>query len=410
MRDDMKRHCQRNVLICINIGGASGRDCLSGLLRRINAGMDWSVQLAKNHDDAMYDLSQPGHSFDGVVIDNRRYEPDFCARVMAAGVPAVFTNYSTEEDSIIRRTGDAEPKAVFIRLDDEEIGRLAARHFAALGAFGSWAFATNRHEAKYSQLRLRGFESEIKARGLGRQVSFIDFARGGMCGGVEMEKALARLPKPVAVFAAFDNVAIAVIDRCQAAGLAIPDQVAVLGVDNDEVVCENSSPTISSMLPDHVRLGARAAEELQRIMNGGRSAVVVMKNPCREIVTRGSTRHVPPAERLLRMAQAFIAENACKAISVSDVAAHLGVSRQLAERRFREIQGCTIHAAISAARVDEVKMRLDTTRETATEIAAKCGFPDVASLSHFFRRETGQSLSEWRRLAKARHCAQDSVP
>jgi len=391
-----KRQQKKNVLICINIGGASGRDCLSGLLRRINAGMNWSVQLAKNHDDAMYDLSQPGNSFDGVVIDNRKYEPDFCTKVMATGVPAVFTNYAAAEDAMMQGCGDAGPKAVFIRLDDEELGRIAARHFASLGSFGSWAFATNRHEAKYSQLRLRGFEAELAVLAPGRKVAFIDFAKGGTCDGEPAEKALARMPKPVAVFAAFDNVALAVVERCGLAGLAIPEQVAVLGVDNDEVVCNNSSPTISSMLPDHMQLGARAAEELQRLMNGGRSAVVVLTKSCREIVTRDSTRHVPPAEHLLRRAQAFIADNADKALSVADVAAHLGVSRQLADRRFREMQGCTIRAAIAKARVGMVKRRLSTTKDSTSVIAAKCGFADVATLSHFFKRETGFTLSDWR--------------
>lgn len=381
----MRKPKTRRVLVSINIGGASGRDCLAGILRRVGAGMRWEILFEQDRAKVAGGV-RDGVKCDGVITE---YAPGELRSFEESGVPVVFTDYSAD--------GDAKPdRATFLRLDDEEIGRTAFRHFASLGKFGSFAFATDDPDAKYSALRLRGFESAAAAAGFAETFRIVRTGRAGGGAGDGAAETLAEMPKPVAVLASYDEAAFAVLGACRRAGLSVPGQVAVLGVDNDEVICANSVPALSSILPDHVRLGARAVDELQRLMNGGRGRTVVLPGSAKEIVRRDSTRVIPPAEHLISAALDFISRSAEKAPTVKDVADFLRVSRPLADLRFRELHGGTIGKAIAAARLDAVKKRLLASRATAGEVAKICSFPSAAALSRFFRREEGVTLSHWR--------------
>ena len=132
-------------------------------------------------------------------------------------------------------------------------------------------------------------------------------------------------------------------------------------------------------------------------MNGRHGRTMTIRLPIRAVAVRESTRFLPPAEHLVRQALKFIGENADRALSVSDVVAHLRVSRPLIDLRFRQLHGESVGKAIAAARLEEVRRRLSGTRASATEIAVNCGFGSVSALSRFFRREAGVPLSAWRK-------------
>ena len=164
-----------------------------------------------------------------------------------------------------------------------------------------------------------------------------------------------------------------------------------------EILCFGVSPTLSSIKPNHEAIGYTAAKELRRLLNGGAMKDVTIRNSVREILGRDSTRILQPAEHLVRNAKDFIDRHADENISPQDVVRHLGVSRPLADLRFRELNGLTIRQEIAAARIREIKRRLISSSNSLERIAVECGFTSLPALSRYFKRETGQTPSEWRR-------------
>ena len=134
--------------------------------------------------------------------------------------------------------------------------------------------------------------------------------------------------------------------------------IAVIGVDNDELFCNTAAVPLSSILPDHESLGHTAARELGRLLRGGSPKDVTISNPVREIFERDSTNIVPPAEHLIRKAKAYIPSHASESITPKDVVRYLGVSRSLAGLRFRELNGSSIRKEIAVARIGMIKRRL----------------------------------------------------
>ena len=205
---------------------------------------------------------------------------------------------------------------------------------------------------------------------------------------------LASLPKPAGVMTTYDGRAAHVLNVCSAAGLAVPHQVAVIGVDNDEFFCNFSSPPLSSVLPDFEGGGRMAAEMLENLMAGHRPREAHI--PVRKVVVRESTAPLPPATALVESALAFIRAHATEGATAADVVRHLGVSPRLAELRFRELRGETIRAAIEKERLDLVKRLLRTTARPIGSIAREAGFKSPIRLSLLFHQRTGQSPRAWR--------------
>ena len=197
--------------------------------------------------------------------------------------------------------------------------------------------------------------------------------------------------------ATYDGRATHILNACSAAGLAVPRQIAVIGVDNDEFFCNFSSPPLSSVLPDFEGGGRMAAEELEALVAGrGTRSPNVVPIPVKKVVARESTAPLPPATALVESALAYIRAHAAEGATPTDVVRHLGVSRRLAELRFRELRGGTIRAAIEKERLDHVKRLLRTTTRPIGRIAEETGFGSADCLSRLFRQRTGKSPRAWR--------------
>jgi len=383
----MSIHPPRNVLVAISIAGASGRDCLSGILMQSNAGLNWRIHLVQDVAKITDDLAGADARPDGIITEYPA-DPAACRTLEGLGLPVVFTNFP-------EMANPRHPRASFIRLDDEAVGARAADYLSKLGGFGSWVFATDKPGAKHSVLRHRGFVTALSARRIPVRQVTVPLDRHLPCEVEAIKAFLRELPRPIALYAARDYAALTILDICKEIGLKVPTQIAILGTDNDEVLCSGSSPQLSSILPNHRELGRFAVRELQRLMNGGRGRNQVLADSVMGIIPRDSTRPMIPAEHLIRSALAFIEQTAEKGITVQDVVRHLGVSRPLADLRFREIHGTSIGREIRKARLLAVQRRLTGTGESFSDIAAHCAFRDGAELARFFRRETGQTLSSW---------------
>lgn len=382
-----KGKSQRKVIVAFTLGGAAGRSCLSGVFDYVNEGHDWNIQLVQNPDELTRPFVEAAVR-DGVagVITGFRVRTDGLAALETAPVPVVFTDYPRSA------APDPARRNFLLRNDDVAIGREGARHLLSRGAFRSFAFVPTPETRRWSVLRERGFRLALAEAGVVPRRLRPDAA---------LADALASLPRPAAVMAATDVMAVRVVEACHAARLAVPEQVAVLGVDDDELLCNSVRPTLSSVRPDHERLGRLGAEVLDGLMARGRPPKGVPSHvPGLGVVERDSTRTVPPAGRLVREALAYIRAHAAKGVTVEDVVRHLGVSRRLAYLRFRQMHGKPIHAAILDVRLALARQRLSRTDAPLARIAADCGFGSANRLSHLFAERFGLSPGAFRAQAR----------
>ena len=188
------------------------------------------------------------------------------------------------------------------------------------------------------------------------------------------------------------------------ADIKIPDSLAVIGVDNDRVYCETSRPMITSITPNHARVGELAARALKKLMQSpskAKNPIEIMSPSNHKIIERQSTKPISPMAQLVNHAESFIRQNATKGISAADVAADLGVSRRLADLRFRQAAGKSILEAILDCRFDEMKRLLRVTDIPVGKIIASCGFSTISNAKSLFKKRYGMSMSEYRRNASS---------
>ena len=375
---------QRRVLICLPNTGISTRDFISGFSRFSRTHQDWHVRLSVKGivDDS--ELERPGchDGYDGIVVNEDVFlaNPELTKNPGTAVV--VFGTFSPVR---------TPAPVVFVQNDNALMGRLGARYFMQLGRFRSFGFVHTQHRCAWSDVRADAFRAELAARS--RDCRVFDAP-----GGTAIDAWLASLPKPAAVMAACDRVAVDVAACCRSAGLAVPGQVAILGVDNDELLCEFDTPTLSSIRPRHDIAGYQAAKTLERMFRGWRPRAA-LRILCDEMdmVERESTAPLSPAAHLIQSALEFIRQNIRRNISSADVVRHLKVSRSLANLRFREFQGRTIGETIREERLSEACRVLSLTRLSVGRVAKLCGFPNAAHFGALFRRRFGESPGKWRR-------------
>jgi len=386
------RHDRKKVFVVVDMSaGLPAREVLSGIFTFVNTGHPWSLRLIQLPRDSL--AAAVGGAFDGSVdglIVTCESDAASTELIATAQVPAVFVHV---RNALFEKKNC---KAAFVRNDDEGIGKTGARYLAALGDINAYGFVPDVEGRIWSTLRERAFRAEIEKGG--RAVH--TFANGSKRPAEDQANLVAwlrNLPKPCALMAAYDYRATHVAEACQEAGLSIPEQVALLGVDNDELLCSSMTPPLSSIKPDHVREGFQAAVALDRLFRlGARAKRREFLCRMKGIAERESTRPCPPAATLVRRALAFIGENAHVNLRVGDVAAALGVSRRLLERRFRTIQKKSVNDCILSQRLAMVKRLLDTTSRSCSKIASECGFPNANYLSHLFTRKTGLSMRQYR--------------
>ncbi|MEO6003007.1 MAG: DNA-binding transcriptional regulator [Opitutus sp.] len=287
------------------------------------------------------------------------------------------------------------PRSPWVKSDDAAIARLAAHHFLERG-FRTFAFCG---DARFSWSNRRGEQYGLLIRGAGHPCHV--FAPDGPLPNSDDEVNaiadwLADLPKPVAVFACYDNRGQQVLEGCRRKGLAVPEEVAVLGVDNDEVLCVLSPPPLSSVALNPRRTGWEAAALLSLMMKGEKLEATAHLIPPVGIVNRQSSDILAVADPKVAEALRYIREHACEGIGVSDVLRHCPMARRALETRFRKLLGRTPHQEILRVQINRVKELLVGTELPVWEIADRTGF-DPEYLSVVFKQATGVAPSEYRK-------------
>ena len=383
----------RRVAVVLRMSGTAGRDILTGIFHFTRSNANWNTRLFQMPDEFTPEAfrTEMAIGLDGIIASEPG--PDKTARLVCeSGIPISFIG---DPGPILSKR---KSLIAFTRNDDEMVGLMGAHYLASLGLRRSYGFVPTVSNQYWSVSRLKGFKTALAAKKTPIEV----FRSPGQVGSREDLSALrdwlVALPKPAAVMASWDTRATQVLAMCKDARIKIPSQVAVLGVDNDELLDESCDPPLSSILPNHEQLGYAAARVLNNLMTGRhvRSSSPFLVKPVK-VVERESAIASAPAAHLLSRATAYIRKNAAKGIKVKDVAAFLGVSRRLADLRFQQFSGETINETITRHRLDAVKKFLATTNRPIKTITEECGYTDPSHLKVLFKQRFGCTMSEWRR-------------
>ena len=279
---------------------------------------------------------------------------------------------------------------VTVRCDNKTIGETAARHLLEKG-FASFAYIGDPARTVWSRDRGAAFRRCIRKRRLDCR-SF----EQGKPSDDDLSAFLRSLPKPTAVFVAFDLLARRILDLTHALGLNVPRDLAILGVDNEEIICETSSPTLSSIPLSLENAGFAAAEALDSAIRHPPERTVSVSYTGTDVVERESTRFIRCADWLVESCLELISANPSVALRVSDLLAKLNVSRRTLETRFKATTGMTIAQALIAVRLNHARTLLAESSLTQEDVASRCGFCDASHMSRLFRTRFGKPPSSFR--------------
>jgi LacI family transcriptional regulator len=294
----------------------------------------------------------------------------------------------------------AEKGIGHVSVDATALARLAIEHFLERG-FHHFAFCELDQTSHHRSNRMA---EQLGARGLSCHVFRVEYKRrNDWIYGRDrrrLEGWIRRLPKPVGILAHNDVRGRHVADACRRLGLNVPEEVAVLGVDNELPHCEMCNPQLSSIITDAGRAGFEAASLLARMMDGDARGPMQVSVPPLGIVTRQSTDVTATSDQRVAKAARYIREHACNGIDVGDVLRHIVISRTALDNRFIACLGRTPHEEILRVRLKRAQELLAKTDFSIEAIAGRTGFRHGQYLGAVFRREFGQTPGEYRNHKK----------
>ena len=388
---DMQKHAQKRFTIGIALTRttSAGICRFSGIMRYAAERPDWNVRRVREREG----IGSPNeirnlHGIDGIVGGFHSIEGLCHGR----RIPPIVTIDS-------RGFPGGRHAAAAVEIDNGAVGRTAAETLLRNG-LRNLAFVGVRQklETYHQDRRLAAFKACAKDAGV-QCKAFIPTEEDPSESDLERLAAfLTALPRPCGVMAYNDGCAQVVMDACHMAHLKVPDQIQIVGVDNEKEICENTIPTLTSVLPDFEGGGYLAAKMLGEMLDGRRKprSKVLNYYGVKKVVVRASTQDLKGGGRLVTLAREFIRLHAGEKISVKDIAAELKVSRRTLENRFRGILNCGVADVLRDERLEHVASLLRETDRTATEISYDSGFSSPTYLAGLFKRTYGMTMGEWR--------------
>jgi LacI family transcriptional regulator len=378
---------RRKVALLIETSNSYGRELLHGVRDWGRKQHAWSMRLSEHGRGAGLPPWLREWQGDGIIA--RVDSAAIAAALRRSGVPVVDVSAALATPVFPRVVTDS---AAATGLAAEHLRDRGLRNFAYCG------------DARFRWSVQRGlfFTEQVKA--MGATVAHFpqpESAKAAPVGAVAEQAALVAwlraLPTPVGVLACYDVRGQQLLEACHEAGLAVPDEVAVIGVHNDELLCDLCDPPLSSVMPDARRAGYEAAALLEQMMDGADVPVTTRQIEPIGVVARQSTDVVAVADTRVSAAVRFIRERSTSGIDVGDVLRAVPISRTLLERKFKQLIGHSPHEHIQRVRVERVKTLLVTTDLSISVIAERVGVEHPEYLSVAFRRAVGMSPREYRR-------------
>jgi len=377
----------RHVAILIETSRAYGRGLVRGLARYSKERGHWRTYFEpRGLNDPPPPWLKTWHG-DGIVarIENRRM-----ARAIAeTGLPVVN----------LRGTLPDLPFP-FIGANNEEVAHLAANHLRSRG-LQHFAFCGPRRglHPGYDRRRacFRRLIEEVGHRCRSLEIGSVDRCRNWERQQDAIVDWLTSLPKPVGIMTCNDDYGLRVLNACRRAGIMVPAEAAVIGVDNDPYLCTLAIPPLTSVEINSEETGYRAAVLLDRMMSGESAPAISPETEPQGVVARRSTDVLAVDDPYVIRTVHFVRENACRGISVQDVLEQVPLSRGTIEARVRGVLGRTIHQEIRRVRIDKAKKLLSNTDLPMKQIARLAGLNSVQYLARVFHAETGLTPGDYRR-------------
>ena len=357
---------------------------LRGILGFTQINTPWTLDVRMERADEPTSFSAADWNYSGLITN--RMPPDVAALVKRHRTPTIMLNGKSPGIRLVAA----------VSCDNADVAEMAAEFLTGKG-FRNFAYVGELKGAEWSEERQAAFREAVHSRGFGCKV-YRHNAAHGTGDMANLQEWLSALPKPTAVFAANDSRARNVMDACARAGITIPSEIAVLGVDNDTVLCDTAHPPLSSIAMTTEQAGFRAAELLNSVISKGRRGIadISIQYKGMSVVERRTTAHDFTRDDLVRRCMELIEANIGKSFLVSDLAKSLGVSRRTLEVRVRVSTGRSISEEIGARRIQHAKSLLSQTGMTQAQIATACGFFDASHMNTVFHRLCGAKPSSFR--------------
>ena len=377
-----KNSKHKRVALLIETSNEYARRLLSGINNYIREHRPWSIYLSEYSRNNVDFTWLKGWQGDGIIA---RIENEQTARYI------LETNVPTVDLSAFRMI----PSLPYLETDDRAIAAMAAEHLLDRG-FTNFGFCGDT-QFRWSSLRNHYFAEYLDNLGYPcHSYNGSEESIGELIRWVQI------LPKPIGILACYDIRGRQLLEACRLAELSVPDEVGVLGVDNDELLCELSNPPLSSIKSNPLRTGYLAAELLDRMMSGEKVGALAQLIEPVDIHLRLSTDVLVVKDKLVSDAVRFIRNHALDDIQVQDVVDNLAVSRRSLEHRFRKALGRTPHEEIIEIKLKLVKRLLLETTLSLSVIAERAGFKHTEYMSVVFKRMTGIRPGQYRESHKGK--------
>jgi len=380
---------RRRVALIVETSSAYGRRILRGIRRYVHTHQSWSIFL--EHRSLTTHPPVWLENWDGDGIISRSTTAGLATATAKSRVPMV--------DLTDRYASFGQPQ---VWSDDRAIAQLGADHLRERG-FKKFAFCGFSRES-WSSRRLAEFAAIVDRAG-GECLVYESPWYGDDAYPWEVEQQristwLASLPRPIGIMACNDLRGQHVLEACRSLGLAVPEEVAVVGVDDEEEICDLCEPPLSSIIPNADLVGYKAAELLDRLMAGDQGEVIRLDVPPLGVATRQSSDILAIDDPDVAAAVHYIREHACQGVVVDDVLAHVPISRSILERRFRQILDCSPQGLIRRTQLKRVKQLLIDTELPLVRVSQMAGFKHLEHMCAVFKREVGESPGVFRRKTR----------
>ncbi|MDA3925491.1 MAG: DNA-binding transcriptional regulator [Kiritimatiellae bacterium] len=392
----MSESTQKNPQVAILLPSSVKvcRDMRRGILKYVRSNGPWGLHILEGREGEQKLIHMKEWGCTGII--GRPYTQELVDVAMQTEMPMILME---DPKGLFLQKSHPLARHSIVQSDTAAIGRLAATYFIDR-KFQNFAYVGEVHDLGWSVKRGEAFAASVEEAGFKCHMYGALPVMEQEDAGVERDHLcnwLQSLPKPVALLAAMDNRARQVMDACAWSNISIPHDLAVLGVDNDRDLCENTTPAMSSILLNAERASYNAAAHLDQLMKQTTSERRIITYGPSHVVSRRSTAAFHIDDPIVAKAMGFISTNACSAINVPDVVRFVNASRRLTEMRFREALGHTILEEIRRVRLEEVCTRLIESDQLISEITYACGFDSESHLGTLFRRKFGCTMRDYRK-------------
>ncbi|TLD68836.1 helix-turn-helix domain-containing protein [Phragmitibacter flavus] len=386
----MAREKIPQIAVLVDTSRSYGRDIVQGIRRYATEHGPWSLFLEPRDLMSQFPKWLEGWSGDGILA--RSGSAEMLSQLEATGLPVVEL-----------RTTSLKHGFPFVGMDNRQMGERVAGHLRSRG-FQRFAGYLDPSE-RYFLERMERFVEVVNEEGFGCPV-FEAFSPSREMTWDEHQRALAdwlvALEKPVGVFACSDQLGFWLLDAARRAGILVPEQVAVVGAENDSTLCETAWPPLSSVQFRGQAVGFAAAELLAEWMKSGKKEAPRMSVglPTGDIVVRQSSEIVAVEDEQLARALFFIREHAAEGIGVKEVARAACLSRSVLERRMMSVLGRSPGEEINRVKFRLVENLLAQSDLTLAAIAERAGFEHPQYMAEAFKRRSGMTPGEFRKRRK----------